>query len=82
MHLEGRGAPGDQVAPTQSLDTLDHLTHGRSWPKGRVPLGLKLVTPRQIHRTLTQDDDLCNIRTEKGSALLPLGPDSQAPLSH
>jgi hypothetical protein len=26
---EGRGALGDQVAPSQSLDALDHLTHGR-----------------------------------------------------
>jgi hypothetical protein len=27
--LEGHGAQGDQVVPSQSPDALDHLTHGR-----------------------------------------------------
>jgi hypothetical protein len=44
--LEGRGMPGDQAASSQSLGALDHPTHGQLRPKGRVPPGLKSVTPR------------------------------------
>jgi hypothetical protein len=79
---EGHGAPGDQVAPSQSPDALDHLTHGRSRPKGGVPPGLKSVTPRRVRQTLARVTDQCDIGAEKGSTPLPLGPNSQVPLSH
>jgi hypothetical protein len=58
---EGHGALGHQVAPSQGLDALDHLTHDRIQPKGRVPSGLESVTPKQVHRTLAWAIDLRDI---------------------
>jgi hypothetical protein len=46
---KGRGAPGDQVAPSQSLDALDHPTHDRPRSGRRAPPGLRLATPRRVH---------------------------------
>jgi hypothetical protein len=40
--LEGHGAPGDQVALSQSPDALNHPTNGRSRPKRRGAPGLKV----------------------------------------
>jgi hypothetical protein len=63
---EGRGAPGDQLAPSQSPDVLDHLTHGRPRSKRRAPPGLRTVTPRLVHRALIWVKDLCDIDSQRG----------------
>jgi hypothetical protein len=54
------------LALSQSQDALDHPAHGRLRSKRRASPGLRLATPRQIHRALAQVKDLCDVDLRGG----------------
>jgi hypothetical protein len=50
-----------KMAPSKSPDALNHPTHNRLQSKRRAPPGLRLATPRQVHRPFARIEDLCDI---------------------
>ena len=64
--LEGCGAPVNQLAPSQSQNTLNHPTHGRPRLKRRAPPSLRTVTPRRVQRALTQVEDMRDTDSQRG----------------